>query len=1181
MATVYSGASISDSALSDQLYGDDKQHGALRHATCEQLAAYPEKYAGFVENGRPFDHYVKSMRETGTYGGHLELSAFAHAFQKNIKIVQPGLVYVVAGNDGSRGADAAQARRERARKAAVARGDKHAEAPGTLYIAYHSWEHYSSLRRTGGPHMGYPDVDSGSLEVPEPEPEPEVPTEDEAMVMRSVPGHSLAQVRALMDELGDWVAVVEALIERDSRDDHGDDGAESASPKQGSATTESEPQTRRSTRLRARAERQRRKDQQKQQRNGATSVAKTAKTPAAGPSRQPATVHDLYDWRTIAESQKTDNGYMARMDTQQWVRRRRQPPVGVLRRAARKGALLPPDAPERVVLQQQFDLALRARAYEKHWRKVLQLERALQAERVEEQRKRPVADLVAAGIALNGLHAYWQTARHFGRRVGVFKLPGGRRFPRHKFAPGNMVDIAPSDASPDWLGKESTSVPRIPAEVVSVGANVIKLRFAPEHSRLDLGAFDSWRIDEGTSTVVDERTDNAIAALQNDVDACVRMSNGDRQFALTGTSLRGMLMGDEPIEPLLFRDQRIRSWCERYMREDPIRIDGDPDLGLNAVQTRAVAMMIGRPLSLVQGPPGTGKTRTLVQAVRVLKKHFQVPHPIMLAAHTNVAVDNLAEGCLKAGMRVVRSGSTSAVRESLADATLDAHLARHAKHPQLLGLESQLRAVVEQRETLTAELNALAESHGDMGRMKELRAELKKTGNAFRTLIRSRWMLRCEIYTEVLHSADVVCCTTIASGSSKLDMIDFPIVFVDEGSMATEPTTLIPLVKGCAQLAIIGDHKQLPPVLHSVQARKQGLSTSMFERLFLQGTSEARPPVEGTEPGSYGLHGLPRIPLTMLTEQFRMHPSLASYPNAAFYGGALNDAASTQLLAPFSSSYCAYSSGAPHNVTLLTHEPCAGVAHGPAFLEHTRSPFSQSQADIVLEVICDLLDKNASLTGADIGVVTPYEAQVRLLSGMLTAASISPHGVPPGTLTEHARDALASLPAERAIELCRIEVHTVDGFEGREKPVMVFSTVKAGGGSLHGSAALYEALEQPSAESLAALDTNPTRGGYIGFLADTRRLNVALTRAQRMLIVVGNLDTLLCARLSEHREDCVEKSDVHAVRRYARWLVEHRCVVDIDAARENRARGTHTAPPRAIITPPEATAVHAASLPPL
>lgn len=49
-------------------------------------------------------------------------------------------------------------------------------------------------------------------------------------------------------------------------------------------------------------------------------------------------------------------------------------------------------------------------------------------------------------------------------------------------------------------------------------------------------------------------------------------------------------------------DMRIQSWAERYSRPNPIVIDGDPVLGkLNETQTRAMAMMIGKRISLVQG----------------------------------------------------------------------------------------------------------------------------------------------------------------------------------------------------------------------------------------------------------------------------------------------------------------------------------------------------------------------------------------------------------------------------------------------------------------------------------------------------------------------------------------------------------------------------------------------------
>ena len=64
-----------------------------------------------------------------------------------------------------------------------------------------------------------------------------------------------------------------------------------------------------------------------------------------------------------------------------------------------------------------------------------------------------------------------------------------------------------------------------------------------------------------------------------------------------------------------------------------------------------------------------------------------------------------------------------------------------------------------------------------------------------------------------------------------MQQIDFPMVFIDEASMATEPLTNIPLMKGSSHVAIIGDHKQLPPVIISPEAHAGGLATSLFERL--------------------------------------------------------------------------------------------------------------------------------------------------------------------------------------------------------------------------------------------------------------------------------------------------------------------------------------------------------------
>lgn len=314
-------------ALSDQLYGYPNQHAILRQNVCDYLESRSDKFAAFIDVEKPFEDYVRSMRQSGTYGGHLELSAFAHLKQKEIKIVQPGLVYVVSGDDESPQAIQERERKEQERLMAQNRSEPGSEGPppseralrrmrrakkggepvtevtgpssitlssafiasdrtinnrssspiasestesvnevdrqtalasaenvgtlnvpstsatittpppptqisqieayGPLWIAYHNWEHYSSIRNINGPHTGLPRINEGRASVngqsaaqnntsnvalAQEEGEDPEPTTEEALVLRSTRGYTLQQVRFYIKRHGGWEEALEAIL---------------------------------------------------------------------------------------------------------------------------------------------------------------------------------------------------------------------------------------------------------------------------------------------------------------------------------------------------------------------------------------------------------------------------------------------------------------------------------------------------------------------------------------------------------------------------------------------------------------------------------------------------------------------------------------------------------------------------------------------------------------------------------------------------------------------------------------------------------------------------------------------------------------------------------------------------------------------------------------------------------
>lgn len=422
---------------------------------------------------------------------------------------------------------------------------------------------------------------------------------------------------------------------------------------------------------------------------------------------------------------------------------------------------------------------------------------------------------------------------------------------------------------------------------------------------------------------------------------------------------------------------------------------------LNASQAAAVQAAMQRRLTLIQGPPGTGKTHT---AVRLIEGWARAGvGPILAVANSNVAVDNLLERLLERGVRATRIGSPVKVREELRRATLHAQMDEHHLREEVEDLMQLNRDLQRKLNTLQGKEKGLAHRDLNMG---------------WKTIRR----LENEIRDDILETTQVVCATCIGAGHQILDGRRFPLVLIDEATQATEPTTLVPLCKGARHVVLVGDHKQLPPTVPSARAEAAGLDRSLFERLTLRGLTPM-----------------------MLTEQFRMHPAIREFPSARFYDDRLSDGIEAADRPP--------AAGFPWP------DPAKPVAFIPVDAVEDESGEGSKEnleeAHLCLKLVNWLVDAG-EVRARDIGIITPYNGQVRLLKRLFDAEG--------GTESEGRYPGL--------------EIRSVDGYQGREKEVILLSAVRA----------------------------NDRR--EVGFLRDWRRLNVAITRARRGLIVIGNPATL-------------------------------------------------------------------------
>ena len=225
-------------------------------------------------------------------------------------------------------------------------------------------------------------------------------------------------------------------------------------------------------------------------------------------------------------------------------------------------------------------------------------------------------------------------------------------------------------------------------------------------------------------------------------------------------------------------------------------------------------------------------------------------------------------------------------------------------------------------------------------------------------------------------------------------------------------------------MILAGDHCQLPPTVKSIAALRGGLGTTLMERIVKQ------------KPET----------VTLLKTQYRMNEQIMRFSSDWFYGGMIEAAPQVRFR------------GILDLDNPMTWIDTSAVAGKEEFVGESFGRINRAEADMTLDVLQEYFTRIGKARvleeRIDVGVISPYRAQVQLLRRLIRKKEF--------------------FKPYRGL----ISVNTVDGFQGQERDVIVISLVRA------------------------------NADGQIGFLSDLRRMNVAITRARMKLMIMGDVPTM-------------------------------------------------------------------------
>lgn len=467
---------------------------------------------------------------------------------------------------------------------------------------------------------------------------------------------------------------------------------------------------------------------------------------------------------------------------------------------------------------------------------------------------------------------------------------------------------------------------------------------------------------------------------------------------------------------------------------------------LNDRQLEAVTKsVLAKDLALIQGPPGTGKTTVIAEIIwQEIRKNPDCR--ILLTSQTNLAVDNALERLQgQSGIRPVRIGKPDKLEPEGRRFSLPVmdSWANDSKNSDDNATRIWIDRIVKKISNDPKYSSAVSSWKN------ELETKDKHSRTEFSRLYRSNVNLVAATCS-ICGSRDFMeSYSDMFGGNERSDMF-FDVVIMDEASKATPLEMAVPLVLG-KKIIVIGDHKQLPPMMD------ENTIDSALEKIGKKNIAEKLQKAESQFKRLFEAAAKVRKTIVAtLDTQYRMHEQIMNtikqfYQEELAATGGLKCGISETMDIPD----LANKGSRWHGITLnpiinpSTHAVWIDVHTPETYLSPGYKNEGELKAiDLVLKALqqadgySDFINAQQKPEDKEIGIITFYSAQSREIKKKYKGKNY------------------------------RMDV--VDRFQGMERNIIIVSTVRS----------------------------NPKNN--IGFAKEIERINVAFSRARRLLIVVGN-----------------------------------------------------------------------------